>query len=215
MERPRARFVDGLQRAYSGELGAATAYRWHATSLASRVEQAEVTRIGTEEVDHRERLGRMLALVGAGPRAELEWRNRLLGTGIGLFCQVGGWFMPMYGAGWLERRNIVEYELLAREALQCGRSSFAADLLAMAEVEWEHELYFRSKAGSHLFSRVFRTWSPPPPKASIRQGFDDFARQVDDLASPPASSRGSRSCAVLQKLQARSARAGIAAGPTG
>ncbi len=39
-----------------------------------------------------------------------------IGTVIGILCRVGGWFVPMYGAGMLERPNIAEYEVAARHA---------------------------------------------------------------------------------------------------
>jgi hypothetical protein len=41
----------------------------------------------------------------------------------------------------------------------------------MAEVEWEHERYFREKAAGHRLSRVFQLWPQPPPKESIRASF--------------------------------------------
>ena len=53
----------------------------------------------------------------------------------------------MYGAGRLERGNIVEYEEAAEFARACGREDFIDCLLTMAEVEWEHELYFRDEGG--------------------------------------------------------------------
>jgi hypothetical protein len=62
---------------------------------------------------------------------------------LGLMCHISGWFAPMYGAGRLESRNIVEYETAARHALACGREDLIDCLLTMAEVEWEHEHYFR------------------------------------------------------------------------
>ncbi len=45
----------------------------------------------------------------------------------------------------------------------------------MAEVEWEHERYFREKAASQWLWRVFPKWDPPPPKASIRAGVAELA----------------------------------------
>ena len=64
-----------------------------------------------------------------------------------------GWFAPMYGAGRLESRNIREYETAARYARDCGREEFIDCLLTMAEVEWEHEYYFRSRVLVHSFGR--------------------------------------------------------------
>jgi hypothetical protein len=74
----------------------------------------------------------------------------------------------MYGAGRLEAGNVREYEAAARHARGAGLESLVDGLLAMAEVEWEHERYFRAKAASHRASRWLRLWPQPPPKASIR-----------------------------------------------
>ena len=74
----------------------------------------------------------------------------------------------MYGAGKLESRNIREYESAARFALACGEPEYIDCLLTMAEVEWEHEQYFRARVLSHPWHRVFKVWPAPPPKASIR-----------------------------------------------
>jgi len=89
---------------------------------------------------------------------------------LGALCRVSGWFAPMYGAGKLESRNIKEYEDAARHARGCGRADLVDCLLDMAEVEWEHEHYFRDKVLSHPFSRLVRVWPEPPPKESIRKG---------------------------------------------
>jgi hypothetical protein len=75
----------------------------------------------------------------------------------------------MYGAGKLERRNIVEYEDAARYAAGCGKVEFVDCLLTMAEVEWEHEQYFRAKVLSHSLGRLLPIWPPPPPKETIRR----------------------------------------------
>lgn len=41
----------------------------------------------------------------------------------------------------------------------------------MAEVEWEHEKYFRARAEGHPLARWIRLWPPPPPKEAIRARF--------------------------------------------
>jgi len=76
--------------------------------------------------------------------------------------------MPMYGAGRLESHNIREYEDAARYALASGHARFLDCLLSMAEVEWEHEAYFRSKVSGHRLTRFCPLWTQPPPKESIR-----------------------------------------------
>jgi Ubiquinone biosynthesis protein COQ7 len=184
MQPERAGLVGLLRRAYSGELGAAIAYRGHAASLRDAAERRRVRRIRAEELDHRRRVGRLLRQLEARPSRLLEARNWCLGTSIGAFCRVGGWFLPMYGAGWIERRNIVEYEHAARLAAACDELVAADDLLAMAEVEWEHERFFRLRAASHWGSRVLKLWPAPGPKAAIRADFTAFRQAQTTRLAP-------------------------------
>ena len=53
----------------------------------------------------------------------------LVGTTIALLCFVGGFFVPMYGAGVIERRNIREYEDAARLAELAGYKGYADELI--------------------------------------------------------------------------------------
>ena len=161
-------FVRLLQLAYSGERGAALAYRGHAASLPDPHERAHVLSIRAEELDHRQRVGRILHALAGRPSRILELRNICLGGAISAFCRVGGWYLPMYGAGWIERRNLAEYERAARLALDCAATAHVEELLDMAEAEWEHERYFREKAASHPFSRLLPVWQSPGPKAGVR-----------------------------------------------
>jgi hypothetical protein len=174
-EEVRARYIRLLQLAFSGELGAALAYRGHAASVTDSEERQRIEAIRVEELEHRERVGRLLAALGARPDALLEIRNRCIGTGIAAFCRVGGWFFPMYGAGWIERRNIVEYERAARLGFLSGATDHVDDLLEMAEVEWEHERYFRENAASHWLAHLVRVWRGPGAKEEIRRSFQVFA----------------------------------------
>jgi hypothetical protein len=113
-------------------------------------------------------VGALLRTLGERPLRQREIRAILIGRTLQVACHLIGWFAPMYGAGKLERGNIVEYENAARDALACGHAAFVPCLLEMAEVEWEHELYFREKCSGHWLTRFFPVWAPPPPKASIR-----------------------------------------------
>ena len=177
----REALVRLLQLAYSGERGAALAYSGHAASLHQPAQRQHVLAIRAEELDHRRRVGHILAALGARPDRLLEMRNLCLGGAIGAFCRVGGWFLPMYGAGWLERRNIAEYERAARLALAYAAPLHASDLLDMAEAEWEHERYFRENAASHPLARLLAVWPAPGPKIAIRM------RVQADLGSPAAA----------------------------
>jgi hypothetical protein len=77
----------------------------------------------------------------------------------------------MYGAGLLESRNIKEYEEAAQFALAAGYVEFLDDLLTMAEVEWEHENFFREKCRTHFLYDWFPKWPIPPARETIRKPF--------------------------------------------
>ena len=168
---PRAQLIATLQLAYSGELAAGYAYRGHWHSVRDPEERKRIKQIEDEEWHHRKLVGEMLASLGSGPNKVREVRATIVGRILGLMCHVSGWFAPMYGAGRLESRNIVEYEIAARHALECGREDLIDCLLTMAEVEWEHEHYFRSCVLRHSWSRKFSIWPEPPPKEKIRASF--------------------------------------------
>jgi len=166
-----ARLIRQLQHAYSGELAAAYAYRGHWRSVSDPSERERVRTIEDEEWHHRELVGAMLRDLGAAPLRGRELLFLLVGRTLGAACHISGHFFPMYGAGKLERNNIVEYEDAADVALACGREELIDCLLTMAEVEWEHEKYFRSRVVDLPLVRVFKLWTPPPPKEAIRARF--------------------------------------------
>ena len=167
----RLRLIHILQLAYSGERAAAYAYRGHWRSVANSEEKESIHRIEDEEWHHRRLVGEMLSALGASPDPRREFRSVLIGRILQALCHVSGWLLPMYGAGKLERRNIVEYEDAARYAVGCGKVDFVDCLLTMAEVEWEHEHYFRACVLRHRWSKRFSVWPEPPPKESIRASF--------------------------------------------
>jgi len=178
----RRRLVRILQLAHGGELGAALAYESHARTARTIAERDEILKIRAQELDHRERVGLMLERLGERPDAAVERSMARIGRAIAAFCRIGGWFLPMYGAGRLERRNIVEYEEAARAALLSGHPEFVDDLLDMAEVEWDHERFFRLKSASHWAWRWMPQWDPPPAREEIRLSLERFLRE----ASKPA-----------------------------
>ena len=168
---PRAQLIATLRMAYSGELAAGYAYRGHWNSVRDPEERRRIKQIEDEEWHHRKLVGEMLESLGSGPDKVREIRATLVGRVLGLGCHVSGWFAPMYGAGRLESRNIIEYETAARHALACGREDLIDCLLTMAEVEWEHEKYFRSCVLSHRWAKRVSIWPEPPPKETIRTSF--------------------------------------------
>lgn len=172
----KAALIRLLQRAFSGELAAAHAYFGHAKSVKDAGERREIERIRDEELEHRAEVGKMLAELGAAPDPTRERVFRLIGLTISFLCRIGGWFVPMYGAGRLERGNIVEYEHAAAFARDSGHLHFVEPLLAMAEKEWDHELYFRTKAAASFWWRLTPGWGPPPPRETIRANFAQTPR---------------------------------------
>jgi Ubiquinone biosynthesis protein COQ7 len=164
----RASLVRQLQRAYSGELAAAYAYRGHWRATRDPVDRARIRTIEEEEWHHRRGVGEMLRSLGARCRIALEVRAWVIGRALGLLCFVAGRFLPMYGAGKLESRNVGEYEVAARHAMGCDRADLVEPLSAMAEVEWDHEAYFRSRVAGHAALRWFPLW-PAPTRVSGRR----------------------------------------------
>jgi hypothetical protein len=168
----------------------------HRHSLTDRVERAELWAIICDEVRHRTCLLDMLSELGTVPDPARERKMERVGRAISRFCQVGGWFFPMYGAGRLESQNIREYELAARLAHVAELRRFVAPFLEMAEVEWDHERYFKSKA------------APPPlaphpelARSAAARGDQGFLPRIRD----DCSVGGSRGAAPLAgALRARS-----------
>ena len=173
-EAARRALAEILRRAHAGERGAALAYSGHWRCLRKHDEIAEVHQIELDEIEHRARVREMLAELGVEPD---PWRERLMftiGTTIGWLCRVGGWLIPMYGAGRLESGNVREYEDAARFAVLSGYGHFVSDLLHLAEVEWDHERYFRSKVEGHWLGALVPLWDAPPPRETVRESFDGF-----------------------------------------
>jgi hypothetical protein len=163
--------VSILQLAYSGELAAALAYNGHWHSVKKSEERERILQIENEEWHHRKLVGDMLVQVGRQPDPDKETQARRRGRVLAFLCHIVGWFAPMYAAGKLESRNIREYETAARYALKSGHAQFVDCLLTMAEVEWEHERYFRSRVMLHPFAKWIPIWPSPPEKDQIRSSF--------------------------------------------
>jgi rubrerythrin len=175
---PRAGLVALLRLAYSGERAAAYAYRGHARSVSNADQRRRIRTIEDEEWHHRRLVGDMLRDLGARPSRMRELRAVVVGRVLQIGCHLSGWFAPMYGAGRLESRNIREYETAAQLAHDAGRADLVDCLLTMAEVEWEHERYFRSLVEGHPWTRLFKLWPAPPSKESIRARFPAHRSEV-------------------------------------
>jgi len=168
----RQKLIALLQLAYSGELAAAYAYRGHWKSVRNAEQKTAIQNIEADEWRHRQLVGEMLNGLESGPSQRRETRANMIGRTLGFLCHVMGWLAPMYGAGRLESRNIREYETAARYARECGRSDLVDCLLEMAEVEWDHEYYFRARVQEHFLGRRLPLWTQPPGKESIRLSFE-------------------------------------------
>ncbi len=182
----RQKLIALLQLAYSGELAAAYAYRGHWKSVSNTDEKAAIQAIENDEWRHRQLVGEMLSTLAGAPEPRREMRANLIGRTLGFLCHVMGWLAPMYGAGRLESRNIREYETAARHARDCGRSDLVDCLLEMAEVEWDHEHYFRARVQEHFLGRRLPIWPQPPAKDSIRLS---FAQELPALSDQSAAQR--------------------------
>ncbi|CAN5552950.1 hypothetical protein BH10ACI3_BH10ACI3_29060 [soil metagenome] len=162
MPDPRQNLIRILQNAHAGEVAAAYAYRGHWRSLKESPEKLRIKEIEAEEWDHRRRVGEWLAKLDAKPRPLREKVFWTIGRTLGATCFLSGWFMPMYFAGRLESKNSVEYEDAAVFATELGMDDCVADLLDMARVELEHEVFFRNTVAGHrllpVMKRVFG-WS--------------------------------------------------------
>ncbi len=160
-----------LQRAYSGELAAALAYRGHWISLKHDREIAEIQQIEREEWHHRRRLGAMLADLETKPRYGLDAFQALVGVVILIGCNMVGWFIPMYFAGRLESQNDQEYEEAALHAEVLGLSALRDELKAFAQLERDHEAYFLRKVTGHpalpFWQRLFK-WGPDAKEPVVR-----------------------------------------------
>lgn len=156
MSDARKGLIQILQGAYSGEVAAAYAYRGHWKSLKESPEKQRIRQIEEEEWDHRRRVGEWLEKLRSGPsplREKIFWT---IGRTLGVSCYISGWFMPMYFAGRLESQNSVEYEDAAKFAAELGMGECVEDLLDMARVELEHELFFREVVTGHCLLPVMK-----------------------------------------------------------
>jgi rubrerythrin len=192
-----AHLIRELQNAHAGELAAGFAYRGHWRSVRDSAERDRIRQIEEEEHHHRRLVAGILRDLGASPRPLREAVFFTIGKVLGALCHVTGWFLPMYGAGRLERRNIMEYERAAMYAVRCGHEELIECLLEMAELEWEHEKYFRERVIGHRMLRLFPLWEPAPPKSAIRERYA-VGSENDFTAEAQRAQRASVSSAPLR-----------------
>lgn len=178
MADPKVKLIRLLRAAHAGERAAALAYAGHARSVSDPAERVAISRIGAEEVAHRVRVGEMLRDLGGTPSALRELIFTVIGRTLSLSCHVTGWYCPMYGAGWIERRNIQEYVDAATFARLAGRPDLAEELSEMARVEWDHEQWFRAKVVGHWMRRVLPLWMAPPARERLGEASAEGKKQT-------------------------------------
>jgi rubrerythrin len=153
-----------LQRAYSGELAAALAYRGHWKSVKDNSERERIRAIEQEEWIHRQRVGEMLGSLDSSAARLKEIKLWITGRTVGLSCHLIGRFLPMFFAGRIESRNVEEYLSAARHARALRLGHFETDLLHMARVERAHEEFFLEMVAGHwmlpLMAKLFN-WGLP------------------------------------------------------
>lgn len=159
----RTRLVRLMQLAHAGERAAAHAYQGHWRAVSDPLERAAIQEIEAEEWEHRALVRGILTGLGAAPQPLREAFMGTLGRVIGWSCFVGGWYVPMYGAGKLEAQNVNEYAAAAILAEAAGEVRFLPALRRMAEVEVRHEAWFRVRCASHWLVRWIPLWRQPPP----------------------------------------------------
>lgn len=176
-QNPQQALILLLQRAHAGELAAARAYQGHAASWWARRERAEISQIEADEWHHRRQVAEMLIELKSQP---VPWREALLwsiGTIIGLLCHIGGWLIPMYGAGKLERDNYHEYQTAIELALQAKLPHMAQALLQMSETEWDHEQWFRQQVLKHPLGRFMPLWKTLPARHHLREQYQELVQK--------------------------------------
>jgi rubrerythrin len=164
----RAELIKLLQLAHAGERAAAFAYAGHWRSVRQTEDRAAIRTIEAEEWDHRRRVHSMLVQLGARPAWLREKRMVVIGRTVAVLCFVSGRFIPMYGAGKIERRNVHEYVDAAALAHAAGHRELVDELLDMAQVEWDHERYFRAQVTGRWQLRLLPLWPALGSRDSLR-----------------------------------------------
>ncbi len=144
-----------MQAAYSGELAAALAYGGHWRTLKKSVEIEAIKQIEIDEWKHRERVGEILAEMGAKPSWIREKVFFFIGTSIAIICRVCGYFCAAYFAGILENDNVNEYNLAHKYAGELGLDHLLEDFREMEKTEAEHEIILYQMIEKHSFLPVF------------------------------------------------------------
>ncbi len=160
MKDTKARLIELLQKAYSGERAAALAYNGHWKSLKNAAEIQMVKKIELDEWQHRTRIGEMLLELGVQPLFFREKVLYMIGRTIGFICHFCGNFLAAFFAGILENKNVREYAIALDYAKELGLEHYFEDFIEMEKTELEHEFLLREMIKDNwffpLFAFVFR-----------------------------------------------------------
>lgn len=139
------KLIKMLQHANAAEYGAYHAYVGHRDSVRSVYDKAQLDLIMQEEMIHIKTTSLMLQDLGAEPS---PWRIlffTIVGKTLGKLCHYTGYKLPMWGAGVIEKMGRNGYRKIALEANRLGQPRMRQVLIEMAEVEEEHEQYFKGR----------------------------------------------------------------------
>ncbi len=139
-----------LRAAYSAERGAALAYAGHAASASTPGRRREIEEILRDELRHRERVGRMLAALGARPWRWLDLILAGVGSCVAFGCRFWGDWASAVGASGFEVNGAAEYRRAAHFAQLLGHGALAAGIREMQEQEEAHVIVLRRQAAEVL-----------------------------------------------------------------
>lgn len=151
----RLKFIKLLQRAYSGEMAAALAYRGHRKILRDKIERRAVRQIEIDEWRHRKDIGSILSDLDAKPSVFREIVFFAIGSAISFSCFFCGRFLATYFAGRLESGNVLEYQQAFDLAEEIGLAEYCEEFFEMRETESRHERILYEMVENHPLLPVF------------------------------------------------------------
>lgn len=128
-----------LQKALAGEGAAYHAYIHHARSMKNLEESNIIEAMMYDELDHVIELEEMLDDLGAEPNLPLCISLSIVGRVAGYLCYISGRKVGLCGAMLIERYGGAQYEKMAELAVEAGHIDIGVKLMAMHEVEVQHE----------------------------------------------------------------------------
>lgn len=138
------KFIKQLQNAHAGEIGAYYAYGGHWKAVSDPAQREMIRFIQKEELEHIRALDLMLYILRAAPNQRRDTVFTVIGKTLGYLCKWTGYFMPMWGAMFMEKIGVSSYKEMSIEASKLQWHDFAVQLGEMHQTELDHEEYFKS-----------------------------------------------------------------------